>query len=78
MEVLDNMVFVMEEGPSGESNVVAACGQHMLSWLVVRALHNFADEVHLPCCNHVSCSWYVVKHLSNMLILDVIFFDVLY
>ncbi len=44
MEILDNMVFVMEEGPSGESNIVAACGQHMMSWLVVRSLHNFANE----------------------------------
>jgi hypothetical protein len=72
------MVFDMEEGPSGELNVVAACGQHMLIWLVMRALHNFANEVHLPCCNYVSCSWYIVKHSSNMLILDVIFFDTRY
>jgi hypothetical protein len=45
--------------------VLAACGEHVSGWGIVRASDHFADEAELSRSNHILDAWYVVEHLTQ-------------
>ena len=78
MEVLHNDVFVVEIGTSGFAFVLTAGCEHPTSWRVMWTLYYFAKEAELSGGNHVYDTWYVVEHLANLLIVDVVFLNLHY
>ena len=50
------------------SLVLAARGEHTLGWGIVRASYHLADEAELPRGNHILDAWYVIKHLTHLLV----------
>ena len=67
-QVSHDEVFVVEERASHSSNVVAACGQHLLCWPVEWTAYCFPGEIELTCGDHVGHVRYVVKHSPDMLV----------
>ena len=78
MEVLHNDVFVVEIGMSVFVFVLAAGCEHLTSWRVMWTLYYFAKEAKLSGGNHVYDTWYVIEHLTNLLIADVVFLNLHY
>jgi hypothetical protein len=77
LEVLHNKIFVVEERSSSPSNLVATRCQHLLGWAVMRSLHYLSNEVELLGGNHITYSRYVIEHLSDVFISDLLFFSFL-
>ncbi len=44
--------------------MVAASSDHVSGWPIRGSSDNFADEVHLPCRNHIPRAWDRIKHLA--------------
>ena len=74
-EVLHDEILIVEEGTPHTTNVVAACGHHLLCWAIVRPAHGLAKEVKLTSSNHVANSWDVIEHPPHVLAMKVLFFD---
>ncbi len=72
MEVLDDVVLVVEERPSYQSNIFTEAGR------VVGFPHNFASEVHLLHGNHVAETRYVVEHATSLFVPGLLFFHKCY
>jgi hypothetical protein len=68
------VILVVKEGLSNETNIISAGSQHLLGWVIVGSVHNIANEIHLPSCNHVAHARYVIKHTSHVLITYLLFF----
>ncbi len=71
-QVSHDEVFVVEKRSSHSSNVVAACGQHLLCRSVEWTAYRLPYEVELTCSDHVGHTRYVVKHSSDMFVSDAI------
>ena len=72
-QVSHDEVFVVEERASHSSNVVAACGQHLLCWPVEWTAYCLPNEIELSCGDHVGHTRYVVEHSPDMFVSDAIF-----
>ncbi len=55
--------------------VVTACSNHLLGGLVVESSHYLAKKVQLSGGYHIPHSWYVVEHLSYLIIPDSVISD---
>jgi hypothetical protein len=75
LEILDNVIFVVQEGAPHKAGVITACTEHALRWSVVGSMHHISNEIHLTRCNHIVYARYVVGHTPNMLIANVFLFD---
>ena len=71
-QVSHDEVFVVEERASHLSNVVAARSQHLLCWPVEWTTYCLPNEIKLACSYHVGHTRYVIKHSSDMFVLDAI------
>jgi hypothetical protein len=58
--------------------VLTASCEHPMSWRVMRTSYYFTKESKLSGSNHVDNTWNVVKHLTNLLIVDVVFLNLHY
>jgi hypothetical protein len=70
-----NVVLFVKEELSGELHAVTTCGVHVLGWMVMGSVDDFANKFHLPCSNHVPCPWYIVKHASDVFVLYPLLLD---
>ncbi len=68
----------MEIGTSAFAFVLTAGCEHPMSWRVMGTSYYFAKEAKLSGGNHVYDTWYVIEHLANLLILDVVFLNLHY
>jgi hypothetical protein len=59
LEVLDNVIFVVQEGATNKTGVVTACGQYALNWSIMGATYHNSKKVHLTklqsCCVSKVC-----------------------
>ncbi len=58
--------------------VLKAGCEHLTSWRVMWTLYYFAKEAELSGGNQVYDTWYVIEHLANLLIVDVVFLNLHY
>ncbi len=70
-------VFVVEIGTSAFALVLTASCEHLTSWRVMQTSY-FTKESKLSGGNHVDNTWNVIKHLTNLLIADVVFLNLHY
>ena len=75
---MHNDVFVVEIGTSAFAFVLTAGCEHPTSWRVMWTSYYFAKEAKLSGSNHVYDTWYVIEHLANLLIADVVFLNLHY
>ncbi len=68
----------MEIGTSAFAFVLTAGCEHPMSWRVMWTLYCFAKEAELSGGNHVYDTWYVIEHLVNLIIADVVFLNLYY
>ncbi len=68
----------MEIGTSAFALVLTAGCEHPTSWRVMRTSYYFTKEFKLSGGNHVDNTWNVIKHLTNLLIADVVFLNLHY
>ncbi len=71
-------VFVVEIGSSAFALVLTASCEHPTSWRVMRTSYYFTKESKLSGGNHVDNTWNVLKHLTNLLIADVVLLNLHY
>ncbi len=75
---MHNDVFVVEIGTSVFVFVLTAGCVYPTSWRVMWTLYYFAKEAKLSGSNHVYDTWFVIEHLANLLIADVVFLNLHY
>ncbi len=75
---MHNDVFVVEIVTSVFALVLTASCEHPTSWRVMRTSYYFTKESKLSGGNHVDNTWNVIKHLTNLLIADVVFLNLHY
>jgi hypothetical protein len=78
LEVLHDDIFVVEIGMSAFALVLTASCEHPTSWRVMRTSYYITKEYKLSGSNHVDNTWNVIKHLTNLLIADVVFLNLHY
>jgi hypothetical protein len=69
------MFFVVQEGATNKTGVVAAHSQYALSWSIIGAAYHNSNEVHLTSCNHVAYARYAIEHTTNVLVSNLLLFD---
>ncbi len=75
LEILDNVIFVVQEGATHKAGVITACTEHVLHWSAAGSTHHISNEIHLTCRNHIAFARYVVEHTPNLLIANAFIFD---
>ena len=67
-KILHYKVFVVKEGTSDTTNIVAACSHHLLGLAIMRATQCFPKKIKLASGNHFTDAGNVIKHPPHMFI----------
>ena len=67
-KILQDKIFVVKEGTSDTTNIVAARSHHLLGRAIMRATHCFPKKIKLASGNHVTDAGNVIKHPPYMFI----------
>ncbi len=57
------------------ADIIAACRQYLLRWVIKGSTDGLSNEVHLSCDNHVADARDVIEHSANMFVLDAFLLD---
>jgi hypothetical protein len=78
LEVFQDDIFVVEIEMSAFVLVLKASCEHPMSWRVMQTSYYFTKKSKLSGGNHVDNTWNVIKHLTKLLIADVVFLNLHY
>jgi hypothetical protein len=67
-KILDNEIFVVQEGSAYSANIVGTRSHHLLGWSIRWATHGLPKEIKLAGSNHVADAGDVVEHPSHVLV----------
>ncbi len=72
-EIFDHEVFSGCLWAAHTALMVAACSNHVAGGTIGWSLYHFANEVHLPCSNHVAYTGNGVEHSSYFFVAESLF-----